>query len=69
MKNRKPPTEREAGEWLRQGRIALPPFRLRLQRIPPPSGKWDFEIEGTWAGQKARFAAEYKSQTGCLFRG
>ena len=63
MKNRKPPTKSVVAEWLQAKRIKLPPLGFRLRKIEPRYNRehpWDFELEGIWADQKARFAVEYK---------
>lgn len=64
MEIRKPPTEAEVVEWLKDGRVVLPPVRLELAKVRPQYGRdrqWDFEVNAIWAEEKAAFAVEYRS--------
>lgn len=64
MQFRKPPTKSEVVQWLRQGRLELPPVRFQIVQTRPPYdglGTWDFEVAAVWGDQSARFAVEYKS--------
>ncbi len=64
MKNRKPPTEKEAMSWLESGRLELPPLRFELAKTQPSyrsDREWDFEIKARWADETVTFAVEYKS--------
>ena len=64
MENRKLPSKKEAGVWLLQGKLALPPIRFELIKdIPGPPGEslWDFVIEAKWGNKSVRFVVEFKS--------
>src|ERR1700722_18330710 len=64
MDIRKPPTEREVADWLKESHVDLPPMRFRLKTLPTrytKTDQWYFEFEGTWNDRKSRFVVEYKS--------
>lgn len=64
VETRKPPSERDVIEWLRAGRLELPPLRFRVVRPQQPvdrGTRWDLVVEARWRDEEARFAVECRA--------